>query len=62
MRTQPHHIRMKPYNRPQLAQQHRIAVEDDLSPLEQGLLMYAGMTQPNYRRYPQGYYSYETQH
>ena len=62
MRTQPRHIRMKPYNRAYEAQLHRVATEAQLSLLEQTLEGYRGMPTPHYRMYPQGYFMYETQH
>ena len=62
MRDIPRHLRLKPYNRAKEAQQHRIAIGANLSPLEADLAMYVGMPPPHTIRYPDGHYEYETQH
>ena len=62
MRDIPCHIRLKPYHRPEEANNHRIAVEASLSPLEASLEMYGGLPKPHTIRYPNGHYEYETQH
>lgn len=61
MRNIPHHTRMQPYHRPEEAQQHRIAIEAELSQLELTLEAYRGMPPPIVVTYPNGHYEFSTE-
>ncbi len=52
---------MKPYNRPEEANNHRIAIEGELSPLEATLIGYRGIPRPHVITYPNGHYEFSTE-
>ncbi len=52
MRTIPRNLRMQPYSRAKEAEQHRIAIQASLSPLEHCLLMYQGLPNPTSYKIP----------